>query len=125
MASEAIRSTEEQLACKAGSLGTDNTANMLKMRNNLADDRERDIVSYGCSANYINLLAKDVVSGMKYNIVQVIKYFRIGHLPAAWYRWWENAGAALGFSLEHTFRLSDIVLGLLVHPPQIVEGPQG
>ena len=66
---------------------TDNVANMLKMRNNLADDSESDIVSYGCSAHYLNLLAKDVeMSGVKERIVHVTKFFRNGHLPAACYR---------------------------------------
>ena len=64
IASEAVRSTEEQFACRVGSFVTDNAANMLKMRKNLADDSESDMVSYGCSAHYMNLLAKDVeVSG--------------------------------------------------------------
>ena len=35
----------------------------------------------------LELVAKDVkVSGVKKHIVQVIKFFRNGHLPAAWYR---------------------------------------
>ena len=83
---------------------SDNAAHMLKTRNNLADDSESDIVSYGCSAHYLNLWQKMSVSGVKENTVQVIKFFRNGHLPAAWYR---AAGAAPRCSLEHTFRLSD------------------
>ena len=62
----------------------------LKIRHNLADDSESDNVSYcscGCSAHYLNFQAKDVaVSGVKEHIVQVIKFFRNGHMPAAWYR---------------------------------------
>ena len=87
VASKAVRETEEQFVCKVGRFVIDNAANMLKMRNNLADDSESDIVSYGCSAHYLKLLAKDVeVYGVKEHIVQVIKFFRNGHLPAAWYR---------------------------------------
>ena len=45
------------------------------------------MVSYGCLTHYMNLLAKDVeVSGVKEHVVQIIKFFRNGHLPAAWYR---------------------------------------
>ena len=87
IASEAVRFTEEQFACRIGSFVTDNAANMLKMRKNLADDSESDMVSYGCSAHYMNLLAKDVeVSGVKEHVVHIIKFFRNGHLPAAWYQ---------------------------------------
>ena len=57
------------------------------MRNKLADDYESENVSYGCSAHYLNLLAKDVeVSGVKTHIVEVIKFFRNDYLPAAWCR---------------------------------------
>ena len=87
VASKAVRTTKEQFACKVGGFVTDNAANMLKMRNNLADDSESNIVSYGCSAHYLNLLVKDVkVSEVKEHIVQIIKFFRNCHLPAAWYR---------------------------------------
>jgi len=41
----------------------------------------------GCSAHYLNLLAKDVaVWGGKEHIVQEMKYFRNGHLRSACYR---------------------------------------
>ena len=79
----AVRATEEQFACKVGSFVTDNAANMLNMRNKLADDSESDIVSYGCSAHYLNLLAKDVEVSYCF---QVIKFFRNDYLPAALYR---------------------------------------
>ena len=58
VALKAVRATEEQFACKVGSFVSDNAANMLKMRNNLADDSESDTVSYGCSAHYLNLWQK-------------------------------------------------------------------
>lgn len=59
----------------------------VKMRRQLAEDSDADIISYGCSAHYLNLLAKDVeISGVKEHIVQIVKYFRNHHLPAAWYK---------------------------------------
>ena len=57
------------------------------MRRNLEDNCEHEVISYGCSAHYLNLLAKDIqISGVKEHVVQVNKYFRNGHLPAAWYK---------------------------------------
>ena len=45
------------------------------------------MVSYGCSAHYMNLLEKDVeVSVVKEHVANIMKFFRNGHLPAAWYR---------------------------------------
>ena len=85
-ASEAVRSNEKQFACRVCIFVTDNAANMAKMRKQLADETESDTV-----AHYMNLLAKDVeVSGVKEHVVQIIKFFRSGHLPAAWY--WAAGG---------------------------------
>ena len=32
---------------------------MTKMRRNLEEDSDREIISYGCSTRYMNLLAKE------------------------------------------------------------------
>ncbi|KAI6648585.1 hypothetical protein LOD99_8065 [Oopsacas minuta] len=60
------------------------------MRQQLASDgvtTDTNIISYGCSAHYLNLLAKDIeIPGVKEHIVQIVKHFRNSHLPAAWYK---------------------------------------
>ena len=47
----------------------------------------------------LELVAKDVkVSGVKEHVVQVIKFFRNGHLPVAWY--WAAGGKILVLALD-------------------------
>ena len=63
------------------------------MRRSLKD-HDLDIITYGCSAHLLNLLAHDVeIAGVKNHIVQVVKYFRNHHLPAAWFK--QAGGKAL------------------------------
>ena len=40
---------------------TDNAANMAKMRQELENDENRKLISYGCAAHILNLLAHDIV----------------------------------------------------------------
>lgn len=67
-------------------LCTDNEAKMKRMKELMKDDDDlKDIITYGCSAHYLNLLEK-VVSPptvMKH-VVEVQKYFRNHHQPHAW-----------------------------------------
>lgn len=87
IAIQSIQSAENQFGCKVGSFVTDNASNMAKMRRNLDQEDNMDVISYGCSAHYMNLLAKDVeIPGVKDHVVQVMKYFRNSHLPSAWYK---------------------------------------
>ena len=66
---------------------------MAKMRRSLKD-HDLDIITYGCSAHLLNLLAHYVeIAGVKDHIVQVVKYFRNHHLPAAWFK--QAGGKAL------------------------------
>lgn len=71
------------LGCIVGSLVTDNAANMHKMRSNLAmhdDISVNNIITYGCSAHLLNLLAKDIeVKGVKTYVKKIIKYFKNSH----------------------------------------------
>lgn len=65
-------------------------ANMKKMRIELGNSEEKLIITYGCSAHYMNLLAQDLCKdGNKTQVLQhitsVIKYFRNHHSPKAWY----------------------------------------
>ena len=47
---------EETYNCKIASFAMDNSRNMNKMRKEIGRD---DIITYGCSTNYTNLLAGD------------------------------------------------------------------
>ena len=87
VAESAVVSTEWCFGCKVSSFVTDNASNMVEMQWQLAEDNDADILSYVWSAHYLNLLAKDVeISGVKEHIVQIVKYFRNHHLPAASYK---------------------------------------
>jgi len=57
---------------------------MAKMRKEPTEN-SMHIITDGCSAHLLNLLAHDVeTKGVKNNIVQIVKYFRNHHLPSAW-----------------------------------------
>ena len=90
VATSAVISTEQRYGCRVGTFVTDNGSNMVKMRRQVASDShdtDTNIISYGCSAHYLNLLAKDVeIPSVKEHIIQIVKYFRNSHLPAAWYK---------------------------------------
>lgn len=76
----------EQFGCTVGSLVTDNAANMHKMRSNLAthNDLLVDIITYGCSAHLLNLLAQDLqIPGIKSFVKKIIKYFKYTHFFSA------------------------------------------
>lgn len=83
--------------CRVRSFVTDNAANMRKMREQLAKCEELgmpDIITYGCSAHILNLLAHDIeIPGIKENIKKIMKYFRNTHFAAAKYK--EAGGKAL------------------------------
>ncbi|KAL4154529.1 hypothetical protein QTP88_000387 [Uroleucon formosanum] len=94
LAVEAI-SNCQKYNCTVRSFVTDNAANMAKMREELAQIDEIgavnnnvcDIITYGCSAHILNLLAHDLeVDSIKSNIKQVIKYFRNSHKIGAKYK---------------------------------------
>lgn len=77
----------KSLGCIVGSLVTDNAANMHKMRSNLAmndDTSVNNIITYGCSAYLLNLLAKDIeVKGVKSYVKKIIKYLKYSHFFSA------------------------------------------
>jgi len=87
----------QQHGCRVKSFVTDNAANMHKMRDQLAKSDELgmpDIITYGCSAHILNLLAHDIeIPGIKSNIKKIIKYFRNTHFAAAKYK--QAGGKAL------------------------------
>ncbi|XP_024882803.1 uncharacterized protein LOC112461697 [Temnothorax curvispinosus] len=83
--------------CKVRSFVTDNAANMRKMREQLATCEELgmpDIITYGCFAHILNLLAHDIeIPGIKGHVKKIMKYFRNTHFAAAKYK--EAGGKAL------------------------------
>jgi len=87
----------------------DNVANMHKMREQLARSDELgmlDIITYGCSAYILNLLAHDIeILGIKSNIKKIMKYFRNTHFAAAKYK----QANATRRSMEYLGRLSGII----------------
>lgn len=85
IASTTITKAETTYGCRIGSFVTDNAANMAAMRRELHKDSDKPIITYGCGAHMLNLLAKDLeVPNVHKHVVKVIKYFRNTHLPAAW-----------------------------------------
>ncbi|QQP50145.1 Transposase, partial [Caligus rogercresseyi] len=88
MAASSIAKTENDFKCSVGSIVTDNAANVKKMRTNLEETLEhKKLVTYGCSAHILNLLAHDLeIPNIKDQVVHVIKYFRNNHFASATYR---------------------------------------
>lgn len=63
---------------------SDNENKMKKMKN-LLEDIYPDLLTYGCSAHWLNLVEKAVTpkSGLKY-IIEIHKYFRNNHQAHGW-----------------------------------------
>lgn len=76
--------------CKVGILVTDSARNMSRMRSEISDDNNINILTIPCAAHIANLLAHDVskiITGdnsTQQRILHVIKYFRNHHLPKSW-----------------------------------------
>lgn len=94
-----IRKCYEEYKCNVTSVVTDNASNMTKMRSDLFKELDqKDILTYGCSAHILNLLAHDLEGGLetpdlKENIKTICKYFRNNHFAHAKYK--EAGGSAL------------------------------
>ncbi|XP_053102956.1 uncharacterized protein LOC128323583 [Hemicordylus capensis] len=82
---KAIITCEQKFKCLVRSLVTDNAANVSKMRRNLEEQEgNTKLITYGCSAHLLHLLAKDLsVPEIKTNVVEIAKYFRNNHFAAA------------------------------------------
>lgn len=94
VALESINTCEKKFGCSVRSFVTDNAANVAKMRENLEHREDVDVITYGCSAHLMNLLAKDLeIPNIKEQVVQVVKYFRNNHFAAATYK--ANGGLRL------------------------------
>ena len=87
LAVSSIHKVEDEFGCHVRSIVTDNAANVAKMRRNLEQREDIDVITYGCSAHLLNLLAHDMeISNVKEHIVHVMKYFRNNHFALAEYR---------------------------------------
>lgn len=81
---ELISSCEEKYGCRIRSFVTDNAANMVRMRKLIQENMDLKVITYGCSAHFLNLLCKDFeIKSIKENVVQIVKYFRNNHLARA------------------------------------------
>ena len=84
LAKEAIKTSEEKYNCQVTSLVTDNAKNMDKMKMMLQEENE-DLLVYGCSAHWLNLLGGDLTPpNIMKHITDIQKYFRNHHHPSAW-----------------------------------------
>ena len=83
MSNVEIENIEREFKVKVGSVVTDGAANMLCMRKELST--ERDIITYGCQAHLLNLLAKEVqqskhqsdgIASIMEKLPSILKYLR-------------------------------------------------
>ncbi|XP_065668004.1 uncharacterized protein LOC136088247 [Hydra vulgaris] len=85
LAKEAIDSVRRKFGCTVKSFVTDNAANMKSMRQELSS--EKDIITYGCAAHMLNLLANDLnIENVSKHVTQIIKYIRNNHQAGAIYK---------------------------------------
>ncbi|CAH0561717.1 unnamed protein product [Brassicogethes aeneus] len=69
---------------------TDNENKMKRMKQILSETK--GIVTYGCSAHYMNLLYKDIIpTNLTKHIIELQKFFRNHHQPHGWLK--EKGGA--------------------------------
>ena len=61
-------------------------ANVAKMRSKLGETN-KDLITYGCSAHLLNLLAHDLeIPNVKAQVVHIVKYFCNNHFTNAKYK---------------------------------------
>lgn len=85
--SDIIQTVRKKYDCQIKSIVTDNAKNMEKMRRELELKYESEnscLITYGCGAHWANLLGEDITpSTIIKHVVEVHKYFRNHHVPAA------------------------------------------
>lgn len=87
VATTSMEKARNNFGCQVGSIVTDNAANVAAMRRKLEEKDDTDLVTYGCSAHILNLLAHDLeLPNVKEQVVDVVKYFRNNHFACAKYR---------------------------------------
>lgn len=89
-AANSLKKCEENFECHIRSVVTDNAANVSKMRELLENggyNENLNVITYGCSAHILNLLANAVkYPNVNEQVIQVIKYFRNNHFANGCYR---------------------------------------
>jgi len=76
VAVSAIQKCELTFDCHVRCFVTDNAANVAKMRQELEQREDLDLITYGCSARLLSRLAKDLeIPNIKEQVVQVTKHF--------------------------------------------------
>lgn len=87
IAYNSIKKCEEELKCHIRSVVSDNANNVAKMRQLLENRVDLDVITYGCSAHVLNLLAGDCqFPNVKEHVLVIVKYFRNNHFANALYR---------------------------------------
>ena len=82
-----IRKAKHDYNCRTGSVVTDNASNMAKMRRELETEDDEVVLTYGCSAHLLNLLAQDLTDhDTKRMITEVVKFLRNHQVPAFKYK---------------------------------------
>ncbi|XP_063711470.1 uncharacterized protein LOC134839779 [Symsagittifera roscoffensis] len=73
----------EKYGAKVIAVVTDNAENMNLMRKTI--EEKKAVITYGCGAHQMNLLAGDLVpTSILHKVTEVAKLFRNCHLPKAW-----------------------------------------
>lgn len=87
IATTTINKCQSEFQCLIQALVTDNTGNVRKMRDMFDEKEEFNIITYGCAAHILNLLANDIsYPNVKEQILHVIKYFRNNQYANACFR---------------------------------------
>lgn len=83
VASDAFHTIKDEYNANVVAIVTDNENKMKAMRRQL-QELHKDVIAYGCSSHYFNLLGQDMtVAAIVANVVEVQKYFRNHHTPNA------------------------------------------
>lgn len=81
---KSMKMAQEKYGCTVRSIVTDNAKNMERMRHALKSE-DNDLIVYGCSAHWLNLLGEDLTpSAVMKHVVEIQKFFRNHHKPNAW-----------------------------------------
>lgn len=81
---KSIKIAEERYKTKVVAVVTDNENKMHKLRQLLLEERN-DMIVYGCTAHWLNLLEQDIAPiSITKHVVDIQKYFRNHHQQAAW-----------------------------------------
>lgn len=81
---DSIRQCEDKYKRKVFAFCTDNENKMVKMRSEL-NKTFPELVTYGCSAHYLNLVEKEVApKSIIKHVIEIQKFFKYHHMPHGW-----------------------------------------